>query len=149
ELLQVGKEFGLATPATSLLVLETVEQYLDHGIEPPRSRAKVFAEWNARIEDRKVKTTKSKEERLAAVVAKWNERVAWWEKEYKVPPNFVYAEPPQKPGQAAVARMMTAEAPTTAEALAPAEPRPEALKSEGKKTESKTDASSRPASRPQ
>src|SRR6185369_8125911 len=81
ELLQVGKEFGLATPATSLLVLETVEQYLEHGIEPPKSRAKVYADWNARIEDRKVKTAKSKEEKLAAVVAKWNERAAWWEKE--------------------------------------------------------------------
>jgi len=114
ELLRIGKEFGLATPATSLLVLETVEQYLDHGIEPPRSRAKVFAEWNARIEDRKVKTTKSKEERLAAVVAKWNERVAWWEKEYKVAPNFVYNEPPidarQKRMQEATGRVITKEA---------------------------------------
>ena len=68
ELLRVGKEFGLATPATSLLVLETLEQYLDHGIEPPKSRAKIFAEWNAKIEDRKTKTAKSKEERLAVVV---------------------------------------------------------------------------------
>ena len=51
ELLRIGLAYRLATPATSLLVLETVEQYLRHGIEPPRSRTKLYAEYQARYEE--------------------------------------------------------------------------------------------------
>ena len=137
ELLRIGKEFGLATPATSLLVLETVEQYLDHGVEPPRSRAKEFAEWNARIEDRKVKTAQSKEERLAAVVAKWNARVAWWEKEHKIPKNFVYVEPPKDAPQKGVALAQKA---GTFALPSPEELDSPAPKSEKRTSEAKTEA---------
>src|SRR2546425_2787323 len=37
--------FNLATPATSLLVLENVRQHLTNGIEPPRSRPALYAEY--------------------------------------------------------------------------------------------------------
>ena len=32
---ELGRRFGLVTPVTSLIVLETVQQYLEHQIEPP------------------------------------------------------------------------------------------------------------------
>ena len=37
--------FNLATPATSLLVVENVRQHLTNGIEPPRSRPAPYAEY--------------------------------------------------------------------------------------------------------
>ena len=34
-LVEVGKKYGLVTPSTSLIVLETLDQYLEHEIRPP------------------------------------------------------------------------------------------------------------------
>ena len=38
ELLALGRRFGIVTPGASLLVLETLEQHLEHGVEPAKSR---------------------------------------------------------------------------------------------------------------
>jgi hypothetical protein len=35
EILSLGRQYGLVTPGTSLLVLETLEQYLEYNITPP------------------------------------------------------------------------------------------------------------------
>ena len=37
EIIALGKEFGLVTPFTSLMVLETLQQYLQYQIEPRKS----------------------------------------------------------------------------------------------------------------
>ena len=37
EIAALGKQFGIVTPCTSLMVLETLQQYLIYGIEPPDS----------------------------------------------------------------------------------------------------------------
>ena len=41
----LGKQFGVVTPYTSLLVLETVQQYLMYGIEPPDSSPQLKQEY--------------------------------------------------------------------------------------------------------
>ncbi len=96
QLLRLGKQFGLATPATSLLVLETLEQHLEHGIEPAKSRAKLHQEWSGKIEGRKIAEQKSRGERLDALVKRWDERVKWWRTERQVAENFRYREPNNK-----------------------------------------------------
>lgn len=35
-MVEVGKRYGVVTPGTSLLVLERLDQYLEHGVRPPR-----------------------------------------------------------------------------------------------------------------
>jgi hypothetical protein len=35
ELVETGKQYGLVTPGTSLIVLDNLSQYLEHEIEPP------------------------------------------------------------------------------------------------------------------
>ena len=81
----VGKEFGLVTPNTSLLVLETVDQYLQYAIVPPKASAAIYAGFMARIEQKKTQVAQSREERVQQVLALWNQRVAWWEKDYSYP----------------------------------------------------------------
>jgi len=88
DLLALGKQYNLVTPATSLLVLETVEQYVQHGIVPPKNRPDIYTAFTQQIEHRRVDQAKTKEEKIATVLARWNERVAWWEKEFKYPEDL-------------------------------------------------------------
>jgi len=94
ELLALGRRFGIVSPATSLIVLENLDQYLRHDIEPPASLPDLRRQWNER------KATMAKEEKqkqagkLDRIVALWKERVAWWEHGYNVPPDFKYKAGP-------------------------------------------------------
>src|SRR5205807_5732812 len=86
----VGKAFNLVTPNTSLLVLETAEQYIQHGIVPPPSRKEIYERFVQGIEQRRVKEQQTREERLNAVLAMWDARVKWWEQKHEYAANFAY-----------------------------------------------------------
>lgn len=92
ELIAVGRSFGLVTPGTSLLVLETIEQYLEYGIEPPRTRPNIRKQWVQRIEQREIKRQKTREEKIKQVLAMWQERDKWWSTSFKYPKGFVYKD---------------------------------------------------------
>ncbi len=80
ELLALGREYGLASPKTSLLVLDTIEQYLKYGIEPPKSATELHAAWLIMQPDpAKEKDIQAQSERnwLSALLKDWRERVAW------------------------------------------------------------------------
>lgn len=79
EFLQLGREFGVASPVTSLIVLERLEQWLEHKIEPPKELA-IHAEWvkrRAAADDAIAKKMGNAdfERRLLEL---WQERVLWW-----------------------------------------------------------------------
>lgn len=136
----VGKEFGLVTPGTSLLVLETLEQYVEHGVRPPASLASMRTEWDRQLAERGKAKQVEEASKLEAIVALWAERVAWWET------DFVFPEPGSKGGgkdklmlgDAAPAESMEDEAAMPASAsvmgapLRRQEARPEAKKSKEK-----------------
>jgi hypothetical protein len=96
-LLAVGKEFSLVTPNTSLLVLETVEQYLEHRIVPPRSYQPVYDEFMKRIEQEQKQLAQSREERIQQVLAMWNPRVQWWEQKHGYAKDFKFKAPADEP----------------------------------------------------
>src|SRR5205085_1115506 len=52
EITALGKQFNLVTPYTSMIVLETLDQYLRHKIVPPRSRGEIYAQFMQQIEQR-------------------------------------------------------------------------------------------------
>jgi len=90
ELTRVGRKFGLVTPGTSLLVLERLDQYLTYGIEPPKSRKKIYEQWVKQIENRQAAKQKTKQQKIEQVVKQWNARVKWWETKFTYPEGFVY-----------------------------------------------------------
>jgi Ca-activated chloride channel family protein len=76
---EIGKRFALPTRETSLLVLELVDDYVRHEIEPPVSLRAAY--------DRLAATTKksraqSDAARLAQVVRRFEARVAWWNRPF-------------------------------------------------------------------
>lgn len=93
ELLRLGREFNMATPATSLLVLETADQYARNDVVPPRNRPAVYQEFLAKVREKKALAQKTHEQRVQAALAMWDERVKWWEKKYDYPANFTYSAP--------------------------------------------------------
>jgi tetratricopeptide (TPR) repeat protein len=89
ELVNLGKEFSLVTPATSLLVLETVEQYVQYGIVPPKSRAEVYQQFTQKIEGRRVEEARTKEQKIQQVLGMWQARTKWWEAKFEYPADLV------------------------------------------------------------
>jgi tetratricopeptide (TPR) repeat protein len=93
ELLSLGRRFGLVTAGTSILVLETLEQHLQHGVEPAATRPELRAQYLARSAELARQKRAAERSALEAVVRAWQERVAWWEKSYQVPPGWRWTEP--------------------------------------------------------
>ena len=79
EFLALGRRYGVASPVTSLIVLETLEQYLTHKIEPPAAMP-FHDEWVRRrkADDDAISAKKDKTQHEAALLALWEERIKWW-----------------------------------------------------------------------
>jgi len=98
ELAKVGKQFNLVTPNTSLLVLETADQYVQYRVVPPKDRPDIYKEFLARIEQNKAQERQTKEEKIQQVLAMWDGRVKWWEQKYEYPAGLKVKEELQAPG---------------------------------------------------
>ena len=80
ELLAIGREYGLVSPKTSLIVLDTVAQYVKHKIEPPESEPELRAAWaklQPNPEQAKKREANEASSWLASLKRGWEERVAW------------------------------------------------------------------------
>ena len=49
EIIRLGKEYGVVTPWTTLLVMETLEQYVEYQIEPPQNLPEMRAAYQVAI----------------------------------------------------------------------------------------------------
>ncbi len=74
---RTSREFGIVTADTSLIVLETVADYLQFDIAPPEE---LRSEWKALRREREGESRKERDEHLDGVAAQFKERVKWWEK---------------------------------------------------------------------
>ncbi len=86
---QLGEEYGIVTPGTSLLVLESLEQYLTHEVRPPASCPELRARYDASIEERTRQNALSKErhmeeQQLFARMARLELR-DWYERDFSKP----------------------------------------------------------------
>ncbi|MCU0242701.1 MAG: hypothetical protein MUF51_09805, partial [Vicinamibacteria bacterium] len=89
EIVSLGRRFGIVTPGTSLLVLETVEQYLEHGIEPPRSQPQMREEYLRLSQERVTQKTGSQKAKLERVAQMWKQRTDWWARDFKYDPQQI------------------------------------------------------------
>lgn len=96
ELTQVGRDFGIVTPGMSLLVLETLDQYVRYEIAPPKSLPKLFDQWQKQVAKREKQVAKTKKEKIDQVVAMWNERMKWWDTKFEYPEGFKWTDKVKK-----------------------------------------------------
>ena len=76
---EIGKRFGLATRETSLIVLELVDDYVRHEIEPPAELRAAYDRAAASVGKRRGESDAA---RLAQVVRRFEARVAWWNRDF-------------------------------------------------------------------
>lgn len=91
-ILELARRHGVVTANASLLVLETLAQHLEYGIEPAVSRKALRARYlreRERVQGAKRATAATHLER---VVALWQKRVRWWETEHKPRPKAAAAD---------------------------------------------------------
>jgi hypothetical protein len=86
----LGKAHGIVTPGTSLLVLERLSQYLEHGVQPPASWASMRRRYDAARKKQALAKKRRERSKLARVIALWKDRVDWWKKRYRYPRGFRY-----------------------------------------------------------
>lgn len=79
EFLKLARKYSVAGPNHSLIVLERLEQYLEHDIEPSESMS-FHGEWKKRraAQDDPIALKKAKADHEANLLRYWEERVKWW-----------------------------------------------------------------------
>lgn len=129
EIIETGKRFGLVTEGTSLLVLESLQQYIEHKVEPPASLPQMRAQYHQQMNMRMQEAERKKEDKLQYVLSLWQQRVEWWEKEFTYPPDFKFGTVQGKNGRTMMQESMPPMASVAAPApsQAPAELRDEAF----------------------
>lgn len=89
---QIGQEYGIVTPGTSLLVLESLAQSLQYGVPPARTRKALYAQYVAEVEKRGVAEKREATDTTNDAVVRWRARVKHWEKSFAVTGGFRYKE---------------------------------------------------------
>ncbi len=79
QILRLGKQFGLVTPNTSLIVLDNIEDYVQYEIEPPASLRQEYQRLLAQKQQQKKTDEQS---HLQNVYQQFTEKEKWWEKEF-------------------------------------------------------------------
>lgn len=99
QLLSLGREHGLVTPETSLLVLEDLEQYLQYEVEPPASLAEMRREYHQEMEEIRQEARDVSDGYLEFLREQWREYLAWSGRSFDVPPPAADqpGEPPPRP----------------------------------------------------
>jgi Ca-activated chloride channel homolog len=85
-IIELAREYGVVTPGASLLVLETLEQHLEYGIEPAPSRREMLAQYRQVRERKRADEATIRSGHLERVVALWRERISWWQTEHRPAP---------------------------------------------------------------
>ncbi|WP_419965800.1 VIT domain-containing protein [Stenotrophomonas geniculata] len=88
---RLSQQFGLVGPDTSLIVLETLDDYLRYAIRPS---GKLRAEYDARFARQVSDRAAADRQRLDEVAAHWKERQQWWNR------SWPKGMPPQPKGGA-------------------------------------------------
>lgn len=93
-LVELGRRYGLVTPGTSLLVLESLEQYLEYDLEPPASQPALRRAFLQQRRDTKEADVRSREDHIQTVLGWWRSRIEWWETDFR--PHWGRVEPEEK-----------------------------------------------------
>ncbi len=82
----LGRDYGLVTPGTSLLVL------VQYHIRPPASLPGLRAEYDRRLEQQALAQSQAQQDRLQIVLKQWQDYQAWWSQTYRYPKGFRYQD---------------------------------------------------------
>lgn len=76
---RLGQAFRIASRETSLIVLDTVQDYARHGIEPPPT---LRARWAQLRTDSAGRDAATRAQHLDRIARQFDEKLAWWDKDF-------------------------------------------------------------------
>ena len=80
EITALGNRFGIVTPETSLIVLETLDDYLRYDLQPPRGPLRDA--WDARQHSMAAEKAARARQHLDELVVRYAALQAWWDKDF-------------------------------------------------------------------
>ena len=102
EIIALGKKFGIVTPYTSLIVLETAAQYAAYGIEPPKKYKELYKDYLLEKETAQEDLKYDQKLHMEKLRKFWDERIKWWKSDFKKLPLKPKAVAPAKPEQSKI-----------------------------------------------
>ncbi|TXT36300.1 MAG: hypothetical protein FD135_4392 [Comamonadaceae bacterium] len=121
EIQRLGKSFGLVTRATSLIVLDRVEDYVRYDIAPP---AELRTDFDLLRGNQRQQLAKDKATHLEDVVRRFKERQDWWDTDF---PKGDIPSPKEEEAKAMVIDSLAAEYMARRRAESIAMPAPSAM----------------------
>ena len=94
EIEQLGRRYGIVTRNTSLIVLESVGDYITYDIEPP---AELRKEYDLLMKERGQADRQLRRTTIDNAEAYFNELLHWWTTDYRRPDPVIYKAPPAPP----------------------------------------------------
>ncbi|WGM40084.1 VIT domain-containing protein [Caulobacter sp. NIBR1757] len=83
-LIALARRYSVATPAAAFIVLETINDYAQAGIDPPESLGKEqLAQYRSMTEGKAAMEQRRQDARLDQVIAMWDAQKVWWKAEHK------------------------------------------------------------------
>eukprot|EP00930_Biecheleria_cincta_P046497 TRINITY_DN32070_c0_g1_i1.p1 TRINITY_DN32070_c0_g1~~TRINITY_DN32070_c0_g1_i1.p1 ORF type:complete len:1153 (+),score=198.61 TRINITY_DN32070_c0_g1_i1:25-3459(+) len=79
ESLRLARRYGVVTTGASLMVLSSMEEYMEHGLVPGEGQPTLREEYMQKEEAKRQAELKRQSEKLADVGTRWKARVDWWE----------------------------------------------------------------------
>ncbi|CAF3461437.1 unnamed protein product [Rotaria socialis] len=80
-ILDIGLKYSIVSDFTSILVLETLQQHIQHQICPHQSRTKLYNDYMAYQNNKKQQESTKTQTKLNAVLHLWQTRCTWYDKE--------------------------------------------------------------------
>ncbi len=85
EIKQIGKDFSIVTKNTSLIILETVEDYIEYKIEPPKE---LLSEYLKLTKEQEKEFENKEKNTIDRVVEMYKAKIEWWKREINpIKPN--------------------------------------------------------------
>jgi tetratricopeptide (TPR) repeat protein len=82
ELTELGQQFGIVTRNTSLIVLETISDYIRYNIEPPSTEPELLAEYQRRQKGREEQSYNTERNILDEALAVAEKLKKWWDTDF-------------------------------------------------------------------
>lgn len=83
EIISIGKKFSIVTPKTSLIVLETLDQYIRHKIEPPASLPEIRRQYLLAMNTQRQTDLEDLSVKYQHVLDQWAVRAEWWDTDFE------------------------------------------------------------------
>ncbi len=82
EIIKLSSKHGIVTEFTSLMVLERVEQYVEHHIVPPSSKPDWRRAYFEAVEAEEAQIAGERQKNIEKILAMWNSRLEWWKTDF-------------------------------------------------------------------